>query len=207
MDSRRIQEVYDRQARWFDLGASPGEWTIMRPLRRRLLSAATGRVLEIGIGSGASLPYYPRGCDLTGLDLSAGMLERGRRKARKLNLDVTLLQGDAERLSFEDCSFDTCVSQLSLCTVPEPLAALREMRRVCSQSGQVLLLEHTTSLNPALAKVGLHYGPVLTRAVGCHPNRPVPELVERAGLHVERLERHVTGLFVLVWARTRAVSG
>ena len=201
MQNRWLQDFYDQQARWFDLGSRPLESTLMRPLRRRLLADAAGDVLEIGIGTGASLPYYPPGCKITGVDLSSGMLAQAARRARKLGLDVTLRQADAHSLPFEDASFDTCVSQLTLCTVPDPLAALQELRRVCRPEGRVLLLEHTTSLNPALAKVCLYCGPVLTRRAGCHPNRPMLELVAHAGLHSERLERHVAGVFVLVWAR------
>lgn len=200
-ENRRIQEIYDSQARWFDAGSAPGEWLIMRSLRRRLLRDAFGDVLEIGVGSGASLPYYPRGCRITGIDLSEGMLERARRRAGKLGLDATFEQGDAKALPFEDGAFDTCVSQLSLCTVPDPLAALRELRRVCRPDGWVLLLEHTTSLNAVVAKVCVHCGPALTRSVRCHPNRPVLEFVKQAGLVIEREERRLTGIFRLVWAR------
>ena len=200
MQNQRIAKIYDRQARYFDVGMGLGERLLLGRLRRRVLTEARGEVLEIGVGSGASLSYYPSGCKVTGLDLSSGMLGRARRRADKLGLDAVFFQGDAQRLPFEDAAFDTCVSQLSLCTVPEPLAALRELGRVCKPGGRILLMEHTTSLNPALGKVCRYFGPMLTRGAACHPNRPIVELVAQAGLRIERSERHVAGIFVLIWA-------
>lgn len=201
MDTSQIAEVYDRGARWFDAETAVMERAVTRRLRRKLLRTARGDVLEVGIGSGASLRTYPPGCRITGLDLSTEMIARARNKAEKLGLDVTLVRGDTQELPFEDASFDTCVSQLSFCTVPDPLAGLRELRRVCRPDGQILLLEHTTSTNRLLAPVCRHSGPVLTRSIGCHPNRPILQLVEQAGLTVQAHERNLAGIIVLIWAR------
>ncbi|MDQ3856026.1 MAG: class I SAM-dependent methyltransferase [Chloroflexota bacterium] len=198
---QRIAELYDRQAPGFDLGSWPVERAILGRLRRRILADASGEVLEIGLGTGASLPYYPPDCTVTGIDLSARMLQRAERRARRLGLTLHAHQGDAQHLTFAARSFDTCVSQLSLCTVPDPVAALAELRRVCRSDGRVLLLEHTTSLNAVLAKVCLYLGPRLTATAECHPNRPMLQLVEQSGLEVVRFERHLAGIFVLVWAR------
>lgn len=169
-------------------------------LRRRALRGASGDVLEVGIGSGASLSSYPPGCRITGVDLSPVSLEHARRRAAELGLDVTLLESDAQALPFEDSSFDTCVSQLSLCTIPDPLAALRELRRVCRPDGQVLLMEHTTSTWPLLVPVCWLVSPLLTRTAGCHPNRPVEELVRQSGLKLESSERRAAGILRLMRA-------
>ncbi len=207
VDSQRIAELYDRDSRWFDAATWPAETLILGRLRRRMLRAARGDVLEIGIGSGASLPHYPGDCRLTGVDVSGGMLDRARERASRLQMDVRLVRADAERLPFPDASFDTSVSQLTLCTVPHPVVALRELRRVSRPGGRVLLLEHTTSTHPLLARGCLRCGPMLTKLAACHPNRPILDLVRQAGLQVERAERHVAGVFVLVLATAEPIPG
>lgn len=201
MENERIRAIYDRHARGYDRGEAATEWLLGRRLRRRILDSASGDVLEVGVGTGASLGHYPPGCRVTGVDLSAAMLAAAREKAALLGLPVTLHQGDAQRLPFGDGSFDTCVSQLTLCTVPDPAAALRELRRVCRPDGSILLLEHTTSTNPVLACACRLYAPLQARALGCHLNRPILELTEQAGLRVRRVERHVRGIVLLIWAR------
>jgi ubiquinone/menaquinone biosynthesis C-methylase UbiE len=197
MENERIRRIYDRQGP--RLGG-PVDRALTGRLRKRALHGAHGRVLEIGIGSGASLPYYPPGVRITGVDLSPVSLEYARRLARELRLAATLVEGDAQALPFADDSFDTCVSQLTLCTIPDPLAALRELRRVCRPGGLVLLMEHTTSTCFLLAPLCRYVAPPLCRAVGCHPNRQVEDLVARAGLRLEASERRAAGILRLMRA-------
>ncbi len=197
VDNERLRRIYDE---WEPRLGGPVDRALLGRLRRRALRGARGRVLEIGIGSGASLPYYPPGCDITGVDLSRVSLQCARSQARELGLQATLIEGDAQALPFEDASFDTCASQLTLCTIPDPLAALRELRRVCRPGSSVLLMEHTTSTLFLLAPLCRSVGPLLCRPLGCHPNRPMEELVERAGLRLEVTERHVAGIVRLMRA-------
>lgn len=201
MAERRIREIYDNQARTCGGGACGAlDGFLMGRLRKRALRAARGEVLEIGIGLGASLPHYPPDCRITGLDLSPGSIERARARARNLGLEAELHVGDAQALPFADARFDTCVSQLCLCTVPDPLAALRELRRVCRPDGLVLLLEHTTSTNALLSPLCRLCGPLLTATVACHPNRPVECLVAASGLTVQGVDRRFAGVFRLIRA-------
>lgn len=201
MAEQRIREIYDNQARACGgrvCGSLDG--FLMGRLRKRALRAARGDVLEIGIGLGASLPHYPPGCRITGVDLSPGSIECARERAKQLGIDAELLVGDAQALPFEDARFNTCVSQLSLCTVPDPLAALRELRRVCQPGGSVLLLEHTTSTSVLLAPICRLCGPMLTATVACHPNRPVERLVSASGFTVQGVDHHFAGVFRLIRA-------
>ena len=147
MDSLRdLQKKWDRASRWYDLATVALEALVFRRLRSRLLKSAVGRVLEVAAGSGLNLAHYPGGLDITAVDLSPGMLIRARsRGARK----VAVM--DAQHLAFKDGSFDTVVSTLGTCTFPDPVEALREMRRVCRPGGSVLLLEHGRSNRAALA--------------------------------------------------------
>ena len=129
---------YDRamrfaERRWF-VGGRP--WVSSR---------AVGDVLEIGFGTGANLPYYPPGLRLTGVDLSPRMLAGGQDRARGLGVDVELGEADAQALPFGDESFDTVVSTLVLCAVPDERAALAQLHRVLRPGGRLLLLDHVAS--------------------------------------------------------------
>jgi ubiquinone/menaquinone biosynthesis C-methylase UbiE len=154
-------------------------------LRRQLLEQARGRVLEIGVGTGLSIPHYPEVDELVGADPSEPMLRRARRRALKVGRDVTFVQAPAERLPFEDDSFDTVVAIAVLCTVEDQQRALQEIRRVLRPKGQFLFSEHVRSDDPKRARwqdrlEGI-WGVV---ANGCHPNRRTLEAIRRAGFDV-----------------------
>jgi ubiquinone/menaquinone biosynthesis C-methylase UbiE len=141
-----LQQKWDRASRWYDLATLGLEVVIFRPLRSRLLKSAAGRVLEVAAGTGSNLAHYPSGTDVTVVDLSPRMLVKAhQRGARK----VAVM--DAQQLAFRDGSFDTVVSTLGTCTFPDPVQALREMRRVCRPSGRILLLEHGRSSRSGVA--------------------------------------------------------
>lgn len=111
-----------------------------RRTRRHQFGDVSGRVLDVACGTGENFPYLPESAFLVGIDVSAPMLTRARRKAEELGRQVELEQMDAQRLSFADDSFDYVVSALSTCTFPDPITALNEMGRVCKPDGQIRLL-------------------------------------------------------------------
>ena len=159
-------------------------------LKRRLLANARGRVLEIGVGTGLSLPHYPQVDELVGVDPSEPMLRRARRRAAELVRDVRLVEAPAEALPFEDEGFDTVVSLAVLCTVDDPARVLREIRRVLRPGGRFVFLEHVRSSDPKLAKLQDRLErPWGWIAGGCHPNRRTLEAIEGAGFEVVELER------------------
>lgn len=159
--------------------------------RRRLLEAARGGVLDVGAGTGANLPHYPWDhiSKLVLLDPSPGMLDRARRKATELGLEVQIMEGQAEQLPFEDESFDTVVFTLSLCTIPDPARALREARRVLHPNGRLLVLEHVRARDPGLAVWQDRVTP-LWKVIGggCHLNRDTRATIEAAGFEFESVE-------------------
>lgn len=158
-------------------------------LRRKLLARARGRVLEIGVGTGLSLPHYPPVEELVATDPSEPMLRRARRRATEAGRKVTFVEAPAEQLPFEDDSFDTVVSMLVLCTVEDPQRALQEIRRVLRPDGQFLFSEHVRSDDPQRARWQDRLEPVWrVVANGCHPNRRTRDTIDAAGFDVGEVE-------------------
>lgn len=159
-------------------------------MRQQVVPLAQGRVLEVGLGTGLNMPHYnpARVTRITGLDPALELQPRARRRIEASGLDVELLALSAERIPRPDASFDTVVVTYSLCTIPDPLAALREMRRVIAPSGSLLFCEHGRAPDASVARwqdrlQGL-WGPL---AGGCHLNRDIPALLHAAGLHCPQL--------------------
>lgn len=166
-----------------------GERLGMREHRRRLLAEARGRVLEIGAGTGLNLGAYgPEVQTLTLAEPEAPMARRLRRRVAAARSRASVVEAPAERLPFADGSFDTVVSTLVLCTVPDPALALAEARRVLAPGGTLLFLEHVRAGEPRLARRQdrLH-GPWLAIGHGCHCNRDTLAGMRAAGFAVEEL--------------------
>jgi ubiquinone/menaquinone biosynthesis C-methylase UbiE len=163
---------------------------LLLPLRRRVVEGARGRVLEIGIGSGPNLPLYGREVmELQGVDPSPYLLAHARRTAGWLPFPVRLLEQSAEHLPLADASVDTAVVTWSLCSIPDPLAALREVHRVLAPGGRVRFVEHGLSPAPGTGRWQRRLTPVWSRlAGGCRLDRRADRLLERAGFAVEELE-------------------
>ncbi len=195
--------TFDRLAAPYDRGMRPLERLWLRDLRKRLAPWARGRIVEIGIGTGANLPFYGPSARLTGVDESAEMLGFAANRAAALGKSMCLSQGDAERLPFAADSFDTVVASLVLCSVLDQSRALSELRRVLRKpDGCLLLLEHTRPDPFPLALLAdLVNIPWYRFNKRCHLNRRTLLAVNRAGFRIVRVERKVGGLFRLVRAR------
>lgn len=160
------------------------------PLRQRALAGVRGRVLEIGVGAGPNLPLYGRDVtSLSAVDPSRHLLGLARRTAGWLPFPVTLLEQSAEHLPMAGESFDTAVVTWSLCSIPDPLAALREVRRVLVPGGELRFVEHGLSPAEGLGRWQRRLTPVWRRlAGGCHLDRRIDRLLERAGFSIEQME-------------------
>ncbi len=158
--------------------------------RRRVVPAAEGRVLEIGIGSGLNLPFYGVAMtELVGLDPSPRLLSMAADASRKATQRVTLLEGSAEAVPLDDASVDTVVTTWTLCTIPDVDRALREMRRVLKPGGRLLFVEHGRSPDGGVRRWRERLNPIWRHVGGgCHLNRPIPQLLERTGFRIERMD-------------------
>ncbi len=190
-----IRQKYDKFALWYDLVEGIPEFLGIGKLRRELLQRASGNVLEIAVGTGKNLRYYSKTCQITAIDLSPAMLEIARKRANHLGLNITFMIMDAEALAFPDQSFDTVVSSLTLCTFPDPVAALREMARVCRVDGRILLIEHGRSDHEWLGRWQDRRADRHAEKLGCCWNREPLDFVHHAGLKPVSTRRCFFGIF------------
>jgi ubiquinone/menaquinone biosynthesis C-methylase UbiE len=202
IDASPEVSVFDRIASPYDRGMAPLEKLALRRLRGRLLSFAQGRVLEIGVGTGANLPYYPRSACLAAIDESADMLAVAARRATILGHCVSLAQMSVETLAFPDGLFDTIVASLVLCSVVSQGRTLDELRRVLRKpGGRLLLLEHMRpQLRPLAWLTDLANGPWVALNGRCHLNRQTQRALVQAGFELEWVESKLGGFLRLIAA-------
>ncbi len=192
--SEKMAPSYDKQIAFFEKIQFGGgrEW---------LGARAQGRVLEVGIGTGLNLRHYPADATVTGIELSPAMLAIAKQRAADLGRDVDLHTGDAEHLPFDEAAFDTVVCALSLCTIPDPAAAIGEMARVLVPGGRLLLLDHIGSTWPPIYAAQWLLERLTIRAAGEHFTRRQLPLVQAAGFEVVEVERLKAGTVERIRAR------
>jgi ubiquinone/menaquinone biosynthesis C-methylase UbiE len=183
---------YDRLAIVYDLLETPIERFRFATWRNLLRDRIVGRqALEVGIGTGKNLAYYPQDTKLTAIDLSFRMLERAQRKALSFAREVHLLQMNVEQLAFPDNSFDTVFASFVFCSVPDAAQGLRELRRVCRPGGRLLLLEHMRPANRFLGFLFDFVNPLVVRMMGANINRRTIENIISAGWRI-KLEKQLS---------------
>ena len=202
VESRRVERVYTVLARvydgFFDWALGPGR----RRAVARLPIAPGESVLEVGVGTGLSLPLYPAGCHVTGIDISDAMLDRAVARVGALGrADVTLRRMDARHLAFADESFDHVLAPYVISVVPEPDKVLSEMRRVCRPGGTVVVVNHFASANLVIR----FFERILTPAslwLGFRLDLPVDVVLRFPGFRLVRVERvNLLGLWRLLELR------
>jgi ubiquinone/menaquinone biosynthesis C-methylase UbiE len=161
----------------------------LQPFRRRVIGAAEGRVLEIGIGSGLNLPLYgPNTRSVIALEPSPELLRMARERGRAATTPIEFLKASAEAMPLDQDSVDTVVTTWTLCTIADPGRALTEMRRVLKPSGALLFVEHGRAPEPGVARWQDRLDPMWSRiAGGCHLNRKIDALVAANGFLVDSL--------------------
>ena len=158
--------------------------------RARIIPAAEGRVLEIGVGSGLNLPFYSRNvARVIGLEPSPRLLAMARQVERTGNGSVEFIEGSAEAIPLQDASVDTVVTTWTLCSIPDARRALRDMRRVLRPGGRLLFVEHGLAPDPNVIWWQDRLTPAWKRlGGGCHLNRAIGTLIEGAGFQFDRLQ-------------------
>ena len=161
----------------------------LQPYRERVVSAAEGRVLEIGIGSGLNLALYPQGVsEVLGLEPSQRLIQMSQKAAAQSGLNVKLIEGSAEAIPLDADSVDSIVTTWTLCTIPDALRALQEMHRVLRGTGQLLFIEHGLAPEYRIGRWQNRLTPIWQRiAGGCHLNRPIRELIEKTGFEITHI--------------------
>lgn len=194
--------VYDRYVMPALVDLCCGMKAIQRQ-RAALLPRATGDVLEIGIGTGRNLPFYDPGklTALHGLDPAVQMNPKARQRAQAAGLAVELITLSAESIPADDARYDTVVCTFTLCTIPDPIAALHEMRRVLKPGGSLLFCEHGRSPDAPVQRWQDRLTPLWKPlAGGCHLNRDVPAMLQAGGFRATEIEaRYLKGPKFMTW--------
>jgi ubiquinone/menaquinone biosynthesis C-methylase UbiE len=198
---RKIQDKhadgYDRQMNFFDrvLFGGGREWACAQ---------VQGDVLEIAVGSGRNLPFYPSGVKLTAIEFSPEMLAIARGRAEELGSDVDLREGDAQALEFGDQSFDTVLITLALCTIPDDRKAVAEAFRVLRPGGRLVLMEHVRSPAFPVRAIQRAIEPLAIRFEADHLTREPLDYLADEGFEVESVGRSKLGIVERVVARKPA---
>lgn len=193
----RTRARYDRNAPLYDL--------MTRGMDRRLASVRAAmwagvrgpRALEVGVGTGVNMPFYPADVEMVAIDLSRRMLDRGRARASQIGLTVDLREADVQALPFGDATFDTVVATCVFCSVPDPVLGLRELRRVLAPGGELLLVEHVLSQRPVVRGFMQLANPVVVRLMGANIDRDTVANIQSAGFE----QLHEEDLMFDIWFR------
>ena len=173
---------YNRISYIYDMMESLVEYLMFGKWRKQILSDLSGLVLDIGVGTGKNLKYYPDNCKVVGMDVSSKMLEHAKKRAENLD-NVSLFVMDGEHLAFENHSFDYVITTFVLCSIPDPVTALKEMKRVCKPDGMVINMEHMKSKHAILSMIEDIFNPLTFGTMGVNINRKTVENIKKAGLN------------------------
>jgi phosphatidylethanolamine/phosphatidyl-N-methylethanolamine N-methyltransferase len=184
-----VTGVYEKLASVYDFVFGPTLHAGRLRAIQRMAIRPGDRVLEVGVGTGINAGLYPRDCIVTGIDLSASMLEKAReRVARKDIVNMRLLEMDAADLRFADGAFDIVYAPYLISVVPDPITVAREMGRVCRRGGRIIFLNHFRSRNPLLASIERAISP-FTVHIGFKSDLDLPAFLAQADLEPVSIEK------------------
>lgn len=185
MEYESIKKIYKLHSGWYDLVFKKAFLPRQKNAINMMKFKPGERILDVGIGTGLTLPFYPSDCHVTGIDLSSEMLAKARIKKEKLKLDhVTLLEMDACDMTFDDNEFDHVIATFIMTVVPDPVKALSEMKRVCKKGNSLVIVNHFLSNNKHIAWVEEKIDPIC-RKIGFRTTDSLDELASEADLQID----------------------
>jgi len=189
--TEKIRNRYNRVSKFYDIMDKPMEMMTPETWRKEILNGVEGKVLEVGVGTGKNIKYYPDLVDITGIDFSEKMLDKAKEKARFMRKSLKLLNMDVQNLEFEDNTFDYIFTTYVFCSVPDPIEGLKEIKRVLKPGGKLIMLEHVRSKNLLLGLLMDLLNPLVVRMIGANINRNTVENIEKAGFRNSFVENRV----------------
>ncbi|MCM3567620.1 class I SAM-dependent methyltransferase [Neobacillus mesonae] len=186
-------------AKWYDFFMNPLEKRKFKQIRNELLLKAAGNVLEIGSGTGVNFPFYQNADKVTAIEPSGDMIEHSLPRKMQAVVPIEVIQANAEKLPFEDNTFDTVVATLVFCTIPNPEQAIMEIQRVCKPGGKILLFEHVKMENPFLGGLQEMLTPAWKKICdGCCLNRDTIGLLKSEGITINKVQKYFGDLFLYI---------
>ena len=187
MEKSSIKKIYASYSRIYDYIFARWFYPRQAHVIRSLSLQEGQRVLDLGVGTGLSLPLYPHNVQVTGVDLSDSMLREAQRKVRQEGLDhVTLLEMDAGQLAFADDAFDVVIAAFVISVVPDPIQVISEIKRVSRSDGKIVIINHFQSHNKLIARIEKWVSP-LCKKIGWRSDLALDYLVHYAGLSVQQM--------------------
>lgn len=200
--SEKTRKRHNRIAPLYDLMERFTEKAAFQDWRQKLWAEIKpGRVLEVGVGTGKNIPYYPSHTSITAIDISERMMAVAQNRAKELSKFVEFQMKDVQALDFRDDSFDTAVATFVFCSVPDSVTGLQEIGRVVKPDGDIWLLEHMRVNKPVIGSLMDILNPIIVRIMGANINRKTVENVRRAGLTIISVEQLQGELVKLIHAK------
>lgn len=194
-----VSSVWDIRARLYDV--CEGSDLRRGAHKAALFNDMRGKVLFVAVGTGLDIKRFPPGHEIVAIDFSEKMLRRAEHRCRRYRGTLAMVQADALNLCFEDASFDTVVTSCTLCSVPDPIRALRELHRVLRPGGELLMFEHVRSRNPVLGTV-LDFMTLWTRPWGTEMNRDTVRNAMAAGFRITRIDSVYLDIILSIHAQS-----
>ncbi len=179
--NEKIKRRYNRIASVYDIFEQPMELMLFKKWRTEFLSSLNGKCLEVGVGTGKNVPFYPEGIDMTAIDFSEKMLEKAKDKANVSKKNIEFFHMDVQNMDFKDNTFDNVFTTCVFCSVPDPVKGLMEIMRVCKPDGKIIMIEHVRSEIKVIGLIMDVLNPITVNLYGANINRKTVDNVRKAG--------------------------
>ncbi|WP_347549914.1 class I SAM-dependent methyltransferase [Pseudalkalibacillus hwajinpoensis] len=188
----------------YDSVMAPFEKYRFRKIRENLVTRSQGRVLEIGSGTGVNFPLYNGVLQVDAIEPNPLMRKQSQSKLEQAKVPIYVYGAEAEKLPFENNTFDSVVATLVFCTIPHPAQAIKEIQRVCKPNASLLLFEHIKMHQPVLGKTQEIVTPIWKKICdGCHLNRDTLQLLNQSNMRINKVESYFKGLFIVIEASNK----